>query len=199
MIKISGIYLIINQINGKIYVGSAANIVQRWSWHKQWLLKGKHHNKYLQHAVEKYGLDAFHFCIVEECSIENLFKIEQLWIDRTNCCDRSVGYNLYPIAGSPRGAKHTEETKIKISINGKGRIVSEETKKLISDYQKNRSPEHRANHSAAMKKRVFSEEHKRKLKEANAKRGNSYYTEEMKLKRKNTLKEKARQNLEKGL
>lgn len=169
--KISGVYLIINCINGKIYVGSAANIVQRWNWHKQWLEKEKHHNKYLQRAVVKYGLDAFHFCIVEECSIDNLFKIEQIWIDNTDCCNPEIGYNLYKIAGSPRGNKLSDEHKAKISAGGKGLKKSEETKIRMAEYHKNRSAEHRANHSAAMKQRVFSPEHRRKLSEANQRRG----------------------------
>lgn len=162
---ISGIYLIINTENGKIYIGSAADIIKRWDWHTRALSKGSHHNILLQRAYDKYG-DVFHFCIVEQCSVDNLYKIEQIWID--NC---SPDYNIYKIAGSPRGRSHTEETKRKIGDWGRGRPLSEETKKKMSESQSNRSWSHHLNQAAAMKKRGITPEHKQKLKEANMKRG----------------------------
>lgn len=166
MSKISGIYLIINTVNGKIYVGSAADIISRWNHHKRFLELGRHHSILLQRAYEKYGADNLHFCIVEECSVDKLFEIEQIWIDNCN-----PAYNVYKIAGSPRGRKLSEEHKAKIGEWSRNRVVSEETKQRMSEYHKNRNFEHRANHSAAMKQRVFSNEHKRKLSEANQRRG----------------------------
>lgn len=65
-------------------------------------------------------------------------------------------------------SKHTEETKRKISKTNKGRVMSPETLANMSKAQLNRSPEWRANHSAAMKKRVFTPEHRQRLVEANA-------------------------------
>lgn len=171
--KISGIYLIINTVNDKIYVGSAADILKRWTWHRRRLEIGKHHNQLLQRSYNKHG-DVFHYCIVEECLIDNLFEIEQLWLDRTDCCNPEHGYNIYKTAGSPRGRKHTDEWKINNGNKSRGRKLSEETKEKMSDYQNNRSADHKANHAAAMKKRGISPEHKLKLMEANKKRGYKY-------------------------
>ena len=171
--KISGIYLIINTVNDKIYVGSAADILKRWTWHRRRLEIGKHHNQLLQRSYNKHG-DVFHYCIVEECSVDQLFEIEQLWLDRTYCCDPEYGYNIYKIAGSPRGRKHTEEWKINNGNILRGIKRSEETKARMSEAHKNRSPEHKANHAAAMKKRGLAPEHMQKLIEANKKRGYKY-------------------------
>ena len=67
--KISGIYKIINKINGKYYVGSSVNIKDypnnRWSRHIADLNANRHHNDYLQRAWNKYGQDAFEFIIIE--------------------------------------------------------------------------------------------------------------------------------------
>lgn len=46
----SGIYKITNVVNNKIYIGSACNIMQRFSNHKSSLRKGKHHSIYLQRS-----------------------------------------------------------------------------------------------------------------------------------------------------
>lgn len=34
----------------------------------------------------------------------DLLRVEQEWIDRTGCADRTVGFNIYDIAGSPSDA-----------------------------------------------------------------------------------------------
>lgn len=102
--KISGIYKITNQINGHSYIGSAKHIYGRWSVHKSQLSKQKHHSPYLQHAVEKYGLENFKLEIVEECLITLLLEREQFYLDTLR-----PEYNINPIANSRLGAKLTEE------------------------------------------------------------------------------------------
>ena len=54
-----GIYLIQNIIDGKIYIGQAVDIGLRWSSHLSLLQAGKHPSKYLQEAVNKFGIDNF--------------------------------------------------------------------------------------------------------------------------------------------
>lgn len=62
-----GIYKIINQIDGKYYVGSSNNIEgNRWPYHKYHLRKGDHYNNHLQNAWNKYGESCFEFVIVNE-------------------------------------------------------------------------------------------------------------------------------------
>jgi group I intron endonuclease len=49
--------------------------------------------------------------ILEYCDIEDVLKREQYYLDLLK-----PSYNISPTAGSPRGYKHTEEAKLKMSI-----------------------------------------------------------------------------------
>ena len=60
----AGIYIIKNLANGKVYVGSSANISARWCKHRTALEAGTHHSVKLQRAWAKYGRDAFSFEVV---------------------------------------------------------------------------------------------------------------------------------------
>ena len=59
--KISGIYKIVNTVNGKKYVGSAVDIKRRWQAHKLRLRKNNHHSPKLQNAWNKHGESSFTF------------------------------------------------------------------------------------------------------------------------------------------
>lgn len=63
--RISGIYRILNKINGKGYVGSAIDADSRWYFHRDELKKGTHHSDHLQKAVNKYGVENFEFIVIE--------------------------------------------------------------------------------------------------------------------------------------
>lgn len=159
-----GIYLIINCINNKAYVGSSIDIDARWFTHISFLSKNKHSNKYLQNAWNKYGADAFHFCIVEECLEDDLISIEQLWIN-------AYKYKCYNLSDIADRYKISEETKSKISASLIGRKHTEETKKKMSlNYNKNivRSPPDWSGkrHSEESKKKI-SESLRRKALDRN--------------------------------
>jgi group I intron endonuclease len=111
--KISGVYQIKNLVNGKIYVGSAVNIKERWATHKKLLRHQKHHSRYLQRAWNKYGEDSFSFEILEECPVEKLIQSEQVWMDLFRSYVELFGYNISPTAGNSFGTKHSEKTKEK--------------------------------------------------------------------------------------
>jgi group I intron endonuclease len=93
------------------------------------LTHNKHNNPYLQNAWNKYGRDNFHFVIIEEIiNSENLSHIEQQYIDQ---CDRDKSYNISICSTAPM----------------RGRFMSDDTKKKMSETQKKRifTPEHRKN------------------------------------------------------
>jgi GIY-YIG catalytic domain len=97
----SGVYQIRCKRTGKIYVGSAVNIRARWDTHRRDLRKGLHHNPFLQRAWNRYGESDFEFVALEYVEVARLLDIEQLWIDRTGCINRRVGYNIKPEATAP--------------------------------------------------------------------------------------------------
>ncbi len=96
LIKIIGIYKIVNQITNQCYIGSSIDIIGRLYKHKSWLKNNKHQNKHLQNAVNKYKFENFTFEILEECSKENLEILEQKYIDNigyyniTKIVDRNI-------------------------------------------------------------------------------------------------------------
>ncbi|MCR4299295.1 MAG: GIY-YIG nuclease family protein, partial [Gallionella sp.] len=61
----SGIYKIEHTTSGKVYIGSAADLVKRFSTHRVALRKSKHPNSKLQRAWNKYGEAEFMFSIIE--------------------------------------------------------------------------------------------------------------------------------------
>lgn len=161
----SGIYEIVNTINGNRYVGSAVNIEKRWYEHKRTLQNKKHQNPHLQRAWNKYGADSFKFHVIEHCFFFMLVPREQYYIDELN-----PEYNISPTAGSPLGVKHTEEVKANKSEERRNYFaknpVNAETrdkrsKSLKKYYSEN--PEAKINKSKKAKEMWLSPEIKTKI------------------------------------
>lgn len=154
-----GIYGIKNTVNDKIYIGKTGmNFGDRWDSHKSLLRNGKHDNRYLQNAWNKYGADSFEFIIVEECSIEELDDKEKYWIKYYK--EQNLSYNILDGGDgfNNLGTHLSEETKRKIGeknrINNLGKKHSEETKRKMSEAHKGYkpTPEAIAKTAAASKK-----------------------------------------------
>lgn len=144
--KICGIYIIRNIQNSKIYIGSSIDINGRWQDHKKELRGNYHNNKRLQNSWNKYKEESFTFEIIEQCEKEDLISREQFWIDYYKSYDKSVGFNILPIAESRLGMKHSNETKEKMSESRKGenhwnygKCHSEKTKQKISNSHKGKT------------------------------------------------------------
>lgn len=120
----SGIYIILNIISLKTYIGSAVNLRRRETQHWWDLKNNRHSNQYLQRAYNKYGQDSFRFSILEYCRPEECVNIEQQYLDFYQTYRRINGYNICKKADSVLGRIMTEETKIKISKSNKGRKLS---------------------------------------------------------------------------
>jgi group I intron endonuclease len=63
--RLSGIYEIVNLVNGKRYIGSAVVFKARWYTHRRELRAGTHHARKLQGAWNKSGESEFVFRILE--------------------------------------------------------------------------------------------------------------------------------------
>jgi hypothetical protein len=111
----TGIYQIVNKINGKRYIGSAVDLRKRKLQHLYHLRNNKHVNKHLQKSYNKYGEKFFKFEIILYCINKDLIFFEQRAIDLYNF---KKLYNMSPTAGSLLGIKQSLETinKRRISI-----------------------------------------------------------------------------------
>ncbi len=135
----SGVYKIVNKVNGKVYVGSAVNLKQRKYVHLSALRRGAHHSQHLQKAFNKYGEESFNFIVLEIVPEQSkLIEREQYFMDLYHATDIKYGYNICLHAGNTIGIKASGETKRKMSQARRGqnnsfygRHHSEETKQKL--------------------------------------------------------------------
>ena len=94
---IAGIYSIVNQNNGKTYIGSSKNIIRRWGIHKSALKNNRHHCIHLQRSWNKHGPDAFKFEVIVEMTnpSEKLLLAEELKV----ISERLPQYNIGAVGG----------------------------------------------------------------------------------------------------
>lgn len=95
---ISGIYKIINKVNGKFYLGSSKDIDKRWERHLYQLRSNRHHSIHLQRAWTKYGESNFSFEVMQilpsDIDQKQLFNQEKKLLDELMPWDDSIGYNM---------------------------------------------------------------------------------------------------------
>lgn len=167
----SGIYALVNTINGKRYIGSTVNMKSRWHNHRSQLRRGVHENTYLQRAWNKHGEEAFQFIVLCECSVEDLLTMEGAYIQDLAALDRAHGYNLDAILHSRKVI--SEETRRKLSFANKGKKRSDDTRAKISRAKQGvrASEQAKANMSTAQTGRTHTEATKAKM------RGNKHSPE----------------------
>lgn len=91
------IYIHINKINGKYYIGQTCNPYERW---------GRKGSKYKEDprfwpAIQKYGWDNFYHYILEtSLSQQEANEKEKYYIDFLKARTEGIGYNLAPGGGN---------------------------------------------------------------------------------------------------
>jgi len=117
-----GIYKIINDVDGKMYIGSSITLGKRLKHHEYRLLSNAHHNNYLQNSVNKYGIDKFRFEIIEECNEDNLVDRENYHIKLNKANDSTFGFNLATVNEFRRNCYNNEvkvkNSKLGLKLNG---------------------------------------------------------------------------------
>ena len=108
--SISGIYIYVNKVNCKIYIGQSKNIRQRTRDHFK-IGRLKDHIVF-DRAILKYGKSGFKFYIIEECPKEFLNDREIYYINKFEAFTK--GYNM------TKGGE------------GGSRSISEKQKQLVS-------------------------------------------------------------------
>lgn len=119
----SGIYRIVNTVNGKCYIGSSKDIDKRVRQHMGKLRAGTHINPYLQNAYNKYGEESFYTECIENVNTGFLFEAEARHIAMT---ERKMLYNIGAVGGGDNISNHPDKNIIvdKISKSMKKHIDS---------------------------------------------------------------------------
>ena len=161
-------------IDGRRYVGiTSNNPKRRWDCGR-----GYKSNLLFYNYIKKYGWNNIkHEILFDNLTEEEAKEKEIYYIKLWNTQNKQYGFNL--TAGGDSGNSPNEETRKKMSIARRKRIISEETKLKISNsvrgekngfYGKTHTKEAREKISQAQKCRVgyykgktLTEEHKRKI------------------------------------
>lgn len=189
-----GIYALVNQTDGRMYIGQSRNLEKRKTTHFWMLRENRHFNVHLQRAWNRG--DRFDFKVLETCKTSDLNQKEKMWIKKLNTMQE--GYNLCEGGDATEGYHFTKEQKEKISKANKGRKRSAEVSKRAQETLKKRmvedkefskrlttlrrqqaldrgfggynkgthhTEEEKKNLSEKLKGRIVSEKHKSKLRE----------------------------------
>ena len=130
--EVTGIYVIRNIVDGKLYVGSTKNIMKRISEHLRLLDEDAHHSSKLQNAINKYSFKGFELRIYPiNKDREFLYDIEELLIHRYD--SYANGYNMSE--DSRCKSSWSEEEKLEIGNRMRqcnlGKKCSEEHKRKV--------------------------------------------------------------------
>lgn len=114
--QLSGIYRILNKINGNCYIGSSLNVEKRYKHHLSTLRHNSSRCSILQKAFNKYGEDNFEFQVILCCKPEYRLYYEQQLIRELN--------------------SYSKESKDKIRKAKQNTTLSQETIKKMSEAKK---------------------------------------------------------------
>lgn len=136
--RVCSVYCHTNLVNGKRYVGiTTRDPVKRWARGTAYK-----HNPYFTNAINKYGWDSFkHEVLFENVDEKEAKEIEKKLINEYKTTDRNFGYNQSTGGEPMRGVRHSAETRQKMSVAAKNKVVKESAKKLLSEIMKNRPQE----------------------------------------------------------
>ena len=187
------IYIIINKTNGKMYIGQATCYVGknnnswcsigRWKSHLREAIKNTDdHCVLLNNAIRKYGEHNFEIITLFKGNINEINEKEEYYIKILKSLTPN-GYNLKTGGDKGKdsdetkqkkkeahtGMEHSEKTKDKIRNSHIGKKMSDESKKKMSLARKGipnpEAIEIMANINRGSK-RIFTDEHKRKISES---------------------------------
>ena len=143
-----GIYKITSP-NNRIYIGQSVDIEKRFKGYKRFYVKNKKQTK-LHRSFLKYGVINHTFEVIKECEISELNYYERYYQDLYDCLNNGLNCTLTKTndksgkasketllkmsqvqKGNQNwlGKKHSEESKIKMSLAAKGRKHSDEVNK----------------------------------------------------------------------
>lgn len=108
----SGIYRWVNKNKGKSYIGSSVNLGKRFTYYYSFKYLNDPKNKMLiTKALLKFGYSNFSLEILEYCNKSDLIIKEQFYF-----YNLKPEYNILSKARSSLGFKHSEKTRLKMSL-----------------------------------------------------------------------------------
>lgn len=156
---ICGIYKIESE-KGSIYIGQSRNIKKRFN--SYFNMSGKNKGMYkLYNSFKKYGIETHKFSIIEECELLMLNERERFWQDHYDVINRHTGLNC-----------------VLTDTSEKPKVISEETRKRMSEASKirmakrSKEPGYKEKMKEMGLKRVgikmppFTDEHRRRMSES---------------------------------
>lgn len=183
----SGIYKIINKVNGKYYVGSSKNIESRWKSHRYQLRRSCHKNIMLQNDYNRG--DEFEYMVIESITLNDIDRCMKMYGGM--CKLRRVEYYIKNGMMLPAIlliaeqmyldiAKKQRETNYQQCYQADGGELSDESRRKISESLKGRefSDEHKQRIGEANRNRVYSEVTRRKIGMASSNRTHSQITKD---------------------
>lgn len=168
--------------SGKQYIGitSMKSVKARWKEHV-YTAYNRNSSTVFSAAIRKYGKESFKIEVLLEAPWSVLNLLEPVAIDQFST-QHPNGYNLMTGGNQPR---HSSRSKNLLAESAMGRVVSEKTRKKMSDAQRGRkqrpevvaaraekmrgrkrSAESRKRMSIAHKGTVFSDSHRKNISEA---------------------------------
>lgn len=155
--------------DGRIYIGITGNDPKK-RWNNG---SGYRTNSYFTRCIKKYGWDNFeHSILFDKLTKKEAQKIEIELIKKYKCNNRKFGFNITAGGEARNGAKLSEKHKRLIREGNLGKIVSEETRKKLSQ---------------KTKKQWENKEYQNHMREVNLGKNNPQYgkkrTDEEKIKR----------------
>jgi group I intron endonuclease len=107
------IYLIMNHITGKVYVGQTRYTLQHRF--RQHIESAGKDNSVLHKSIKKHGAENFTIELLEEVEHDKLNDREEYWIAKYNSVIPN-GYNMTEGGGGVSGYRHSAITKKRLSI-----------------------------------------------------------------------------------
>jgi group I intron endonuclease len=146
-----GVYVIINTLNNKKYIGSTTKgFYKRWTAYKN--AYKQNINKKLKNSIIKNGIENFSFSIVEKTLLDKVREREEFYIKDFNTIKN--GYNIKyngtgGNGGANKGKKYpspspevVRKRAEKISLTKKGKAFSKEHCQAISNSKRGCKPSH---------------------------------------------------------
>lgn len=111
----SGIYVWINTVNNKIYIGSSTCLWRRFKYYINAFRKKDGHNMHLTNSVYKYGIDSIKFGIIEILNNDRtVLKIKEQDLLDNICPFDEIGFNVSKSAFRPLNCEISKEGRQRI-------------------------------------------------------------------------------------